>query len=102
MDELDLILKRYSKSFKNDMEIANKFGELYAKVGVGSEISLENLKTETLTKEILESLENPSLQILDSLFDRFIQEKQSNYQGYTIIQDNHIQEILEYGHLEVF
>ena len=101
MDELDLILKRYSKSFKNDMEIANKFGELYAKVG-GSEMPLETLKTETLTKELLESLENPSLQILDSLFDRFIQEKQSNYQGYTIIQDNHIQEILEYGHLEVF
>jgi phenylalanyl-tRNA synthetase alpha subunit len=104
MDELDFMLKRYSMSFEEDMELATKFGDLYAKVqtGVASQkMNLENLEIEIPTKSLLESLENPSRAVLDSLFDKFIQKKRSNYQSYTIVEDIHIKKILEYGYLEV-
>lgn len=105
IDEFDFMLRRYSKGFKQDMELAAKFCSLYSKLGSSRTSRIFNRESSDLELdnilEKLETLENPTLEIVDSIFDKFIKAKEASYHGYAVIEDVHIKEILSYGQLEV-
>jgi len=103
IDESDYILKKYSKSFMADMELASKLCQLYSKLGKSGPSRISetcNVPSQQLL-DILEAMENPTLGAVDSIFDKFIKTKQAADAGYSIIEDVHVKEILEYGHAEV-
>jgi hypothetical protein len=87
------------------MQLASKFCEMYSKLGKSG--TTRTTAPESLDidpdrlLEVIDSMENPTLATIDSLFDKFVKIKQASYQGYKIVEDVHIKEILEYGHLEV-
>lgn len=104
MDEFDFIVKRYSKPFQKDLEVAAKFCELYSNIGKSAPSRLNHEDSDidhgTLL-ETLETLENPTVEVVDTLFDKFVKLKQATHQGYTVIEEVQIKEILEYGHLDI-